>query len=269
MDKLKGHDMDNYKLISEKQERGRWDSYDGFIANLSRAVVTTAEQASTMTVEIATSVIAITSIAPELIGLHAKTGNWWLALPVALTGIGSVHAAVLTKRRYMWAVFALHFLAVEGILFYFAGLAAEMAYPLISIVGAVIMASAVDHKQQVKRSTKLEDVKLDFDMDEKRKDNDVKRKIKLEKERAKLSQPQRNSGVTSTVTNAATSDTMHPSDRQAALLDLLRDVTEPGDINVTQIARTLGVHRQTVYRDMESLKADGVLSVNGHVEVTR
>lgn len=257
--------MNDYDLINEKQERNHWIGYDNFITNLSRAVVRTAEQASTMTVEIATSVIAVTSIAPELIGIHAKTGNWLLAWAVALTGVGSVHAAVLTKRRYMWAVFALHFMAVEGILFYFAGLAAEMAYPLISVVGAVIMASAVDHKQQSKRDAKKADTLLGFELEEKRKDNEVKRQLKLEKERAKLSNPVSSASVKSTVK----SDTIHPSDRHSALLDILQQFDKPEDINKSAVARQLGVSRQTLYDDMEALQAAGRLTLNGHVEVNR
>ena len=155
---------------------------------------------------------------------------------------------------------------VEIILFGHGG-TTEMAYPIVTIVGAAVMALSSEHRATLAATADAERDDSAFQREEKRKDNELKRQLKLEKARAKLS----HQGVAPTVANSVASNTSPAGDtvemRHLKLLNILQSCGTPSAINKTAIARQLGVSRHTVIRDIQDLEARGRLSLNGVVKV--
>lgn len=236
--------------------------YERWVSAVAGSIVTTAHETSEVIVSVALALIAVVSAVPEFMGLWHTSGNPWLALAVAATGAGVAHTAVKTRYSIAWAAFGVQLVVVEVILAMQGG-TAELAYPIVNVVGAAVMAIAREHRVTTKAEAAEAKEDKAFEREEKRKDNELKRQLRLEKERAKVSKPTVNKGVKSTTGDSV----KQSSDRQSDLLTILQSFDTPDDINRSAIARQLGVSRQTIYNDMEELQKSGRLSLNGHVQV--
>ena len=84
------------------------NKYEQWVNSIATSVVTTAHKASEAFIDVALAVIAVVSAVPEFMGLWHTSQDFWLALAVAFTGVGSAHTAVRTRNNIMWIVFAAH-----------------------------------------------------------------------------------------------------------------------------------------------------------------
>jgi hypothetical protein len=240
--------------------------YEQWISGIADSIITTAHKLSESFIGVALAVIAIVSAVPEFMGLLTTSDDLGLALAVAFTGVGSAHTAVRTKSNIMWGVFAVHLVIVEIILFGHGG-TTEMAYPIITVVGAAVMALSSEHRttSEVEATAAIDDKA--FEREEKRKDNELKRQIRLERERKKLS----NSSVKSTASDSsvkpASTSGGKVENRRQKLVEILHSFDSPSDINKTKIAKELGVSRPTVISDIDALESSGQISLNGSVKV--
>ena len=237
-------------------------------------VIRIAQEFSETFVSVILYSIGIISAVPELMGTAAATGNWGLALAVATTGVGTVHVAILTGKRWLWYVFAAHMFVLEITLMLF-GAWSKIGFPIFTAIGALTMVQFMEYTRQIKeRRLEKEDDKA-FSRAERREDNKVNRLIKMRKNGIPVDASLLTDDLASTVTNGVTStvtpdastsgDT--PAMRQQKLLSMLQSLGTPDKINKTKIAAALGVSRQTVIRDISALQDSGMLSLNGTIQV--
>lgn len=232
-----------------------------------------AQETSETFVSVALYSIGIVSAIPELLGTADATQSWPFAIAVAMTGVGSVHVAILTDKRWLWYVFGVHMFVLEVTL---AAMGAyqKMGYPIFTAIGAIVMVQFMEYNQALKR--KNEDIKKaeadavsdkEFEREEKRKDNEVKRQIKVEKERKKVL----NQGVK--FNTSGEREILHSTsgskaeNRRLQLMKILHSFNTPDEINKKAIGDQLGVTRQTIANDLKALESSGKISLNGSVKV--
>lgn len=68
-------------------------------------------------------------------------------------------------------------------------------------------------------------------------------------------------------TQAPQGERLGKTERQAALLDILAQLSDPDDIDKNRLADMFGASTKTIGRDIDDLTTAGRLSVNGHIQV--
>jgi flagellar biogenesis protein FliO len=247
---------------TKKLDGGTMNKYERGVSIVAGSIVTTAQQLSDVIVNVALALIAVVSAVPEFMGLWETSERFFLSLAVAATGAGVAYVAVGTKSKLAWGIFAVQLMVVEFILAFQGGVA-ELAYPLVNVVGAAVMSISKEHR--FTSQIALEDAKADkdFEREEKRKDNEIKRQLAIEKQRVQLL-----NGVKPTVKSDSEGG-VNPSakskeSRQKLLSNILQEFDGPESVNKTELAGRLGVTRQTVISDIKEIMAVKP-SANGHV----
>lgn len=243
--------------------------YRNAITDLSTAIVATAHMLSESVVGIALAVIGIVSAIPEYIALSTASGDTWLALAVALTGVGSAHTAIRTRSNIMWCIFALHLLVVEGMVFGYEGWSVHMFAPIVTVVGAAVMALAGQHVSAKTKQDKHEEEDRTFAMEQKRLNAEAKRerdRLLAEAKAAKIASGSVSSDVSHGVSDGVSRDTATTGETvpETQQIDkIVRHIQMHGDTGATDIANQAGISRSTFYRRIKDMEKAGIVSRNG------
>jgi len=229
--------------------------YETWISNIARSVVTTAEKVSDSTVGVTMALVAVISAIPEFWGLWTVSGSWVLGLAIAGMGAAAAHTAVRLNNRQAYGVFGSHIVIAEITLLWYGG-GVEMVFPLVTGVGAAVMALSAEHQKSIeeKRQDRRETVEFN-------------RKLKLLKAEAEA-EAIRNGNVyggapvgvhggvhgTPVVDIVTSGGGISPDAQRKQILDIIVD---RGETSVKDIMDTIKAPRSTVNKRLAELREEG------------
>lgn len=278
--------------------------YETWISNIARSVITTATQTSEALVSVAMAMIAVVSAVPEFMGLWSASGSMAMGLAIAATGAGSAHGAARSRKGAAISVFIAHIIVAEVIL-WGHGAYAEMAYPLVTAIGAAVMALSIEHHKDAEAQSLAEALQAEADERERvraeaeeadrrerereesaqrfileletRRENEAHRRemeridaeAKADAKRAKANNKTVQGSVQRTVLDSAS--TPSKDELKTVQQDSIKThLLDSGWTGASALARATGLPRSTVYNRLNELSERGqVRNKDGKWDVVR
>ena len=225
--------------------------YETWVSGLSKSVVTTAEKVSESIVGIAMALVAIISAIPEFWGLWSVSNSWALGLAIAGMGAAAAHTAVRAKTGLAYVVFGSQIAIAEITLLWYGG-GVELVFPLITGVGAAVMALSSEH--QIETAEKKADRRETIEF------NRSLKRLKAEAEAEAIRNGAVHSSVPLDVHELSTARVstggrnVSPETQRKQIVDMLLD---KGETSVKDLMGTLGMPRSTVNKRLDELRSAG------------